>query len=144
MVPALLLFSSCARAQRDPAREVLSGVIAAAEARDAHAVMAFLSPGFRDAEGGGRAEAEEVLRRYLAAYEKLSLTLSDVVIEKGPDAAQATFKVKMSGKPRAVAGLEGLLPRTSRWSFELKLEAEKGGWKITYAAWRQLEEGGPA
>jgi hypothetical protein len=35
-----------------------------------------------------------------------------------------------------------LLPRTSRWSFELRLSAEKSGWKITYAAWRKLEESG--
>jgi hypothetical protein len=46
----------------------------------------------------------------------------------------------MSGRPRAVVRLEGLLPRSSRWSFDVRLEAGPGGWKIASAAWTQLED----
>jgi hypothetical protein len=46
----------------------------------------------------------------------------------------------MSGRPRAVAGLEGLLPRSSRWSFDVRLEAGASGWKIASAAWTLLED----
>jgi hypothetical protein len=138
---ALTLLASCNREPRDPAREVLKRVVASAEARDAGAIAGSLSDTFRDAEGGGKADAADLLRRTLAAYESISLSLSDEVVTKGPTAANATFKVSMSGKPRAVGGLEGFLPRTSAWRFELRLELEKGTWRITSAAWRRLEEG---
>jgi hypothetical protein len=137
---ALVLLASCSREPRDPVRETLKRVVVSAEARDAGAVAGYLSASFRDAEGGSKADAADLLRRYLAAYESISLSLSDEVIAKGPAAANATFKVRMSGKPRAVAGLEGFLPRTSTWRFELRLELEKGSWRITSAAWRRLEE----
>ena len=137
---ALLLLASCSREPRDPVREILKRVVASAEARDAGAVAGYLSASFRDSEGGSKGDAADLLRRTLAAYESISLSLSDVVIAKGPEAANATFKVGMSGRPRAVAGLEGFLPRTSAWRFELRLELEKGIWRITSAAWRRLEE----
>ena len=123
-------------------KDCLTRTVAAAEKRDADAVMAGVAETFRDAEGGGKADAAALVRRYLAAYESLSLTLSDLAIERGPSAAQAKFKVRMSGRPRAVGGLDGLLPRTSRWSFDVRLERESGGWKITSAAWASLEDGG--
>lgn len=139
---ALTLLASCGREARDPVSEILNRVTRAAESRDAGAVAGHLSEGFRDGDGGSRADAADLLRRYLAAYESISLTLSDVTLERGPQAARATFKVGMSGKPRAVSGLEGLLPRASAWRFELRLELEKGSWKITWASWRRLGESG--
>jgi hypothetical protein len=119
----------------------LTDAVAAAESRDADGVMSRVAEGFRDAEGGGKADAAALVRRSLAAYESLSLTLSDVAIERGPAAAHAKFKVRMSGRPRAAGGLDGLLPRSSNWSFDARLEAGAGGWKITWASWTRLEGG---
>jgi hypothetical protein len=135
-----LLLASCGRAPRDPVTDCLRGAVAAAEKRDADGVMASVAENFRDAEGGGKADASALVRRSLAAYESLSLALSDVVIERGPVSAQAKFKVRMSGRPRAVAGLDGLLPRSSRWSFDARLETGPGGWKISSASWTRLED----
>jgi len=138
--PLAILLASCG-APRDPVTECLTGAVAAAEKRDADGVMARVAEGFRDAEGGGKADAAALVRRYLGAYESLSLTLSDVAVERGPAAAHAKFRVRMSGKPRAVGGLDGLLPRSSRWSFDVRLEAGPGGWKIASAAWSLLDDG---
>jgi len=137
---AALVPAGCARAPRDPATECLRAAVAAAEKRDADAVMALVSGDFRDGEGGGKADAAALVRRYLSAYESLSLTLSDLAIERGAAAAQAKFKVRMSGRPRAVGGLDGLLPRSSRWSFDVRLESGTGGWRIASAAWSRLED----
>lgn len=136
-----LLFA-CSRSPRDPVRVTVSGAVKAAEKRDPDAVIVFLAPGFRDAGGGGRDEAAATVRRYLAAYERLSLTVSNLVIERGPGSAQARFTVAMSGTPHAIGGLEGWLPRTSRWRFDLRLEPGEGGWTITHAVWTRVEEGG--
>jgi hypothetical protein len=119
----------------------LTGAVADAESRDAAGVMSRVAENFRDAEGGGKADADALVRRTLAAYESLSLTLSDVAIERGPAAAHAKFRVRMSGRPRAAGGLDGLLPRSSNWSFDVRLEAGTGGWKITWASWTRLEGG---
>jgi hypothetical protein len=137
---AVLLLGGCSGRPRDPALETLRGVVAAAEGRDADGVMARVSESFRDAEGGGKADAAVLVKRYLAAYESLSLTLENVALERGASAAQAKFRIRMSGRPRAVGGLDGLLPRASRWSFDARLEAEKGGWRIVSASWTRLED----
>jgi len=123
-------------------KETVSGAVKAAEKRDADAVVAYLSASFRDGDGGDREEAAATVRRYLAAYERLSLSVSGLAMERGPESAEAVFTVRMSGTPRAVGGLEGWLPRTSRWRFRLRLEAEKGDWKISHAEWTRLEEEG--
>jgi len=117
----------------------LHGAAKAAEARDADRVLARVSEGYRDA-AGGKADTALSLKRYFAAYESLSISLADVGIQRGDTSARARFAVRMSGRPRAVAGLEGLLPRASRWRFDVRLEAEKEGWKITDAAWERLED----
>ncbi len=136
----VLLAAACARAPRDPVTECLGGAVAAAEKRDADAVLARVSASFRDAGGGDKAEAAALVRRSLAAYESISLSLEGLAVERGEAAAHARFRVRMSGKPRAVAGLEGLLPRASRWSFDVRLEAERDGWKITNASWTRLDD----
>ncbi len=137
----LLSASACHHSRRDPVMACLAGAVAAAESRDADGVMSRVAESFRDAEGGGKADAGALVRRSLAAYESLSLTLSDVAIDRGPAAAQAKFKVRMSGRPRAVGGLDGLLPRSSNWSFDVRLEPGTGGWKITWASWTRLGDG---
>lgn len=140
LVPAVAaLLLSCGR-PADPVRDCLERMVASAEKRDADAVMARVAESYRGADGGGKADAAALVRRTLAAYESLSLTLSDLAVERGATAAQAKFKVRMSGRPRAVGGLEGLLPRSSRWSFDVRLESEKGGWRIASAAWNRLED----
>lgn len=101
--------------------------------------MARISEGYRDAEGG-KADAALSLKRYFATYESLSISLAKVAVLRGDASARARFTVRMSGRPRAVGGLEGLLPRASRWRFDVRLEAEKDGWKITEAAWERLED----
>ena len=135
----VFLVAACGRSPSDPVLDCLQGAAKAAEARDAGGVLARLSEGYRDAEGG-KAEALLLIKRYFAAYESLSISLADVSVERGDASARARFTVRMSGRPRAVAGLEGLLPRASRWRFDVRLEAEKDGWKITEAAWARLED----
>jgi len=137
----LVTLSGCGRGPRDPVLACLTDAVRAAESRDADGVMSRVAESFRDAEGGGKADAAALVNRTLAAYGSLSLTLSGVAIERGEASAHAKFKVRMSGRPRSVGGLDGLLPRSSRWSFDVRLEAGTGGWKIAWASWARLEDG---
>jgi hypothetical protein len=123
----------------DPVRESIDRVAAAAEKRDAAAVLEMLSSSFQSAEGAGRADAEAQLRRYFAAYENLDVEISDLSIERAERAARATFRADMSGKVRKIGGLEGILPSRSAWRFEVRLVPEGDGWKIAWVSYQPAE-----
>jgi hypothetical protein len=136
---ALALSLACGE-KGDPVRRTLDGIAKAANARDAQAVLQNLTTDFRDENGEGRAEVEGTIRRYFAAFQSLNVTFRDVTIERAPNAAHASFRAELSGQPRKIAGLEGLLPRSSSYHFDLRLVPEEGKWKVAWASW--LEEGG--
>jgi len=124
----------------DPVRQTLDEVVKAACERDAQTVIDHLTSDFQDENGESRPEAEATISRYLAAYESLNVALRDVSIDRAPNAAHVSFRADLAGHPRKIAGLEGLLPRTSSYRFELRLVPEADRWKIAWASWR--EEGG--
>ncbi len=135
---AALALASCGRPS-DPVRATLDGLGRAAEKGDAGAVGERLSASFRAASGEGRDEAVALVRRYLAAYDSLGIRLQEVTIERGPDRAHATFKVEMSGTPRAALGLDAVLPRASSWRFDVRLQKEeRDRWRVVEAAWERL------
>jgi hypothetical protein len=120
----------------DPVRQALDRLVAAAKEREAGDFVQSLAPDFRADDGTGRADAEATLRRYFAAYESLDVRMSDVSIERAADAARVRFRADLSGKPRSIGGLEGLLPATSAYRFDLRLSPGEGGrWLVTWASW---------
>lgn len=131
---------ACGGAKRDPARRTVDEIVAAAEARDAAAIVERLAPDFQGADGSGRADAEANLRRYLAAYESLGVRLSEFTIESAASAARVRFRADLSGRPRAIGGLDGILPRSSAYRFDLRLApaADGGRWVVTWAAWEPV------
>ena len=124
----------------DPARETLDRVAKAADARDAGAVAAELGADYRDASGSGRAEIEQTLRGYFAAYEIVQVRLSDVVIERAEGAARARFRADLSAQPRQGSGLAGLLPSAASYVFDVRLVPDGSRWKIAWASWKPAGE----
>ena len=59
-------------------------------------------------------------------------------IERSEGAALARFQAKLSGEPRKLGGLAGILPRSSTLRFEVRLVPDGGRWKIAWASWNQL------
>ena len=133
----LLLLASGCREKADPLRATLERIRKAAEARDAAGVLENLASDFRDDSGGGAADVSEVLRRFFAAYEILNLQMRDVTIERAEQAARARFRVELSGQPRKIGGLDGLLPSVSTWNFDVRLVPDGKRWKVAWAAWQQ-------
>jgi len=131
---AFVCLFGCAR-KTDPIRETIDAVVKAANARDAAAVLARVSPDFEAADGTGRLDLEMRLNRYFAAYEILHVTVSDVQIEKGSGAARVRLRAQMSGQPRSVGGLSGLLPSNATCDFELRLVNDGEAWKVGFAGW---------
>jgi hypothetical protein len=120
----------------DPARQTLDRLVAAAKERDAGDFLASLAPDFQAADGSGRADAEAMIRRYFAAYERLDVRISDVSIERASGAARVRFRADLSGKARSISGLDGILPSTSAYKFDLRLTPGEGGrWLVSWASW---------
>jgi len=131
----LFLFTGCGGGS-DPVRATIDEMVRAAEKRDASSVMDRLAPDFQAADGTGRADTESALRGYFAAYERLGVRISELKIERAAGAARARFRADLSGKPRQVAGLDGWLPRTASYRFDLRLSPDSTGrWLVTSAGW---------
>ena len=143
LLPLLALAAAaaalCCREKGDPAKAALDRMVKAAHARDAGAFAENLAADFAAADGSARADALSTLRRYFAAYAILDVTLSDVTIERGQNAARATFRADLSGQPQKIGGLEGFLPSSSSWRFELRLVPDGSRWKVAWASWEPAE-----
>jgi len=133
------LFASCLAVacgrSSDPVRESLDAMVKAANARDAKALFARVAGNFQGADGSGRADAEATVARYFSAYEILNVSIHDVRIERGEGAARVRLTAEMSGQPRRIGGLEGLVPSSSKYDFDLRLVSEDGQWRVAWAQW---------
>ena len=139
---AALLAGGCSRPAADPVRALLAELEAAAEARDADRFLARLSDDFAAPDAPTRADVHAELRRYFAAYESIAIDLYQVEPERQDGAARVRLKVAFSGQARRAFGLEGLLPPSALYAFDLEARDEAGTWRVTRAKWERLE--GPA
>lgn len=140
LLALLVLLPACAR-RGDPVRGLLDAAAKDAEGRDASALAARLTSDFRAAGGEGRAETEQMLKGLFFGYESLSVTLSDVTIERSPEVARVTFRADLAGTPRG-GGLAAILPRSATYRFDFRVVREGENWKVAEAAWRPLSGDG--
>jgi len=138
LAAAVILAGGCGPA-RDPVRSTLDRIAAAAHARDAAAVMANLTADFQGGDGSSRADDEALLRQYFAAYESLDVRLEDVRIERSDSTARVRLRAVMTGRPREVAGLSGLLPSSAKYDFDFRMSKDGAGWKVAWASWNPVE-----
>jgi hypothetical protein len=143
---ALLLsvaaLSACSRAPADPVQALLAELEAAAEARDADRFGERLAPAFRGGDGLDRPAALALLRRYLTAYESVAIDVYGVEAERDGASARVRCVVEFSGQARKAFGLEGLLPPSAVYRFELDVADEGGTWRVRSATWEPAEPGG--
>lgn len=136
---------ACRRAPADPVRALLDELRAAAESRDSERFGARLSEGF---EGRGRvidrSEAVATLRRYFAAYESVGVEVYRVDVDRRGASARVRCVVAFSGRERRIPGLEGLLPPSAAYRFDLDVADEGGTWRVRAAAWEPVEAAEPA
>ena len=134
LLAAATLSWSCGK-RADPVQEAIDAIAKAANARDESALFAHVSPGFQGADGSSFADAQSLVRRAFAAYEILGVTFKDVKIERAEGAARVRFRAEMSGQPRKIGGLDGLLPSSASYDFDLRMVPDGGTWKVAWAQW---------
>jgi hypothetical protein len=134
----VLALAFACRRESDPVRATLDRVVKAAQSRDAGAVVENLTGDYRDAEGQASADVAAMLRRIFAAYEIIDVRLSDVEIDRSPEAARATFRADFSGQPRKLGGLDRLFPSASTYRFDTRFVPEGNRWKVAWASWEVI------
>lgn len=137
----LLLAPAACRKEEDPVRAAIEALEAAADDRDADAAGEILAAAYSDGEHADRAAALLTIRRYFAAYESVSASFSDLVVERKPDLARATFTASFDGSPRKLGSLDAILPRSAKVRFEMNLAPEGDRWKVVWAGWSLVSEG---
>jgi hypothetical protein len=136
---ALSALAACSGAPQDPVLALLAELEAAAEARDAGRFAERLAPSFRGAQDLGRPEVVAQLKRHFAAYESVTIDLYGVETERDGPGAQVRCVVGFSGRARQAFGLEGLLPPSAVYRFELDVADEGAGFLVRSARWEPAE-----
>jgi hypothetical protein len=142
LVLGAALAPACSGPPADPVQALLAELEAAAEARDAGSFAERLAPEFHGAHGLGRDEALLQLKRYFAAYESVAIDVYGVETEREGTTARVRCVVDFSGQGHQVLGLEGLLPPSATYRFELDVADEDGTWMVRGATWAPAEPAG--
>jgi hypothetical protein len=138
-VLVLAALPACSRAPADPVEALLAELEAAAEARDAERFSERLTPLFQGGQRIGRPEALARLKRYFAAYESVAIEVYGVESDRDGASARVRCVVEFSGQARKAFGLEGLLPPSAVYRFDLDVADEGGTWRVRGATWEQAE-----
>jgi hypothetical protein len=133
---AVCLTFGCAK-KGDPVQETLDRMVKAANSRDAAVLFENVAPEFQAADGSSRSDNEALVHRIFAAYETLNVTILNVQAEKGQNAARVRFTAEMSGQPLKVGGLQGLLPPSAKYDFDLRLTSDGKTWKVAWGSWQR-------
>jgi hypothetical protein len=143
LAAALLALVAAACGRRvDPVRQCVDDIVAAANKRDAGAVMERVAGTFQAKNGTSRSEVEATLRRYFAAYESLDVHAEDMKIDRTDDSVFITLTAHLSGRPRAIGGLDAILPRESTYRFDFRLAPDGQTWRVVWADWAEEREVG--
>ena len=115
-------------------RAVIAEAERAAEARDLAGLMALVSPGFQDGQGGDREELKRSLRGYLVMHPSVHL-LTRVESLKFPyeDYARVRLTVGTLGRESSAATAFDLAADVHDVALELRLEGDD--WRVVRAAW---------
>ena len=141
LLTAAVVAATACRGAGDPAADTVRSLARAADHRDAPSIIAALSPAFEGSFGMSREDVGAELRRLFAAYASVDVSVSDLSTERYPEFTLARFRVDFRGAARRIGGLEGILPSSARYRFELRLVPEGRQWRVASAHWEEIGSG---
>ena len=116
-------------------RAVVAEAEAAAEARDASALLDLIADDYRDSRGNGADEIRRYVRGYLVAHQSVHLLVRIEELElKATDLARLRATVAMVGREAEGAATWDLAADVHE--FDVTLAREDGEWRVTRADWR--------
>ena len=139
---AALLAAAACHGPEDPAADMVRLLAREASRRDAAAIVAALSPSFEGTLGMRRDDVASELARLFAAYASVDVSIADLTTERFPEFTLARFVAVFRGSVRRIGGLEGMLPSSARYRFELRLAPDGRALRIATARWEEIDRGG--
>ncbi len=133
-----LVAAACGGRPTDPSVEAIRDLARAAGRRDAAPIVAALSPDFRGPGGMSREDLDGEIRRFFASYRSIDAAVSDLAIERFPDFDLARFEADFHGSARRIGGLEGILPPSARFRFEVRFARDGNRRIVTQATWEEI------
>lgn len=131
-----LLAAGCS--PKTPLEKLLADLETGIEDRDAAAVAARLVPEFQAENGMRPPMVAEELKRYFFAYESLDVLFSEVAPEGEPP-RKISVRVDVSGKPKQIGGLAGMVPDLAAYRFDLDLASREGRLLVSGARWERVD-----
>ncbi|MDI6698173.1 MAG: hypothetical protein QME85_04475 [Candidatus Saccharicenans sp.] len=141
LVGGLLPWAQSCRqtSQTEVIRDLLRSVAGLAEKKDPVKIIEHLGDEYRDFEGRDRRQTLSLLEYYFKNYRGIVIHLLDIYVDINENRAEVEADVLLSSGPlenlRKLVGLVGVYYR-----FDFQLEKKENRWKISYAAWREVDE----
>jgi len=134
---AVVLLTACSDPQspEQQVRDVITGMQAAAEARDAGNFMALIASDFRNTEGQEFEDVQRYLRGYLLTHQSIHL-LARIEQLEFPVAEEAHVSLAVGMAGEQVGGGSWDLA-ADLYEFDLVLREQDGDWKVINGAWRR-------
>jgi len=119
-------------------REQLQSLAVLAEKKNRAKIIEQLDKDYRDFEERDTQQTDSLLEYYFKNYQGIAIHMLDVYVDIDEGQAEAQADVLLSSGPlenlRKLVGLVGVYYR-----FDFRLAKKDGRWKITYAAWREID-----
>ena len=134
----LFLISCRGKSDEDQIMELMEKIGDFAENKDVGGVMACLGEDYRDFEGRGINETEEMIRGYFHQFKGIVVNVLSTRIDeiKTPEATIQTDVALSSGAAKVFRKLIRL--STDSYRLKMKLRKTNGFWKIQNAEWRYI------
>lgn len=138
---ALLFSSACTKTDEDRVKKVITKFQEAIEEKALRSALDKISHAYRDPRGNDFDGIKGILSYYVFRHQRVAVYIPaiDVVVEGST--AKALFQAVLSGGAK-MDSLGDLLPEAlGVYQFEVALDREDGGWKVTSATWERTGEG---
>jgi hypothetical protein len=123
----------------DRIRQLLSDIQAAGEKKDIRAFMNPISKDYHDPQGFNYEGIRALVFGYFLRWGKISVYISHSNISVDDGTAKARLQTVLTGGEKT-GGLSGIIPQSlGMWDFDITLQKETQGWRVTSAVWKEAE-----
>jgi hypothetical protein len=131
---------SCRKeSDEDRIRQIVADIQTAGEKKDIRAFMNHISKDYHDPQGFNYEGIRALVFGYFLRWGKISVYISHSNISVDDGTAKARLQTVLTGGEKT-GGLSGIIPQSlGMWDFDITLQRETQGWRVTSAVWKEAE-----
>ncbi|MDD3845090.1 MAG: nuclear transport factor 2 family protein [Syntrophorhabdaceae bacterium] len=121
--------------------KVITDVQAAAEEKDVKKIINHLADTYNDPQGFDRDAVRRVLLGYFLGHPKITAYITYLKISVDGPSARAAFQTVLTSGKKTGSPTDVIPESLGVYRFDVSLEKESGGWKVTSARWERIGDG---